>query len=61
MPTYEYKCDNGHVYLEIRGMTEESKVSTCQEEGCGLQLKRVFSAPPINFKGTGFSTTNNWR
>jgi putative FmdB family regulatory protein len=62
MPTYEYKCGNGHTYLEVRGLTEDSKVSICEEDGCGLELKRVFTAPPINFKGTGYSTGNNtWR
>jgi putative FmdB family regulatory protein len=58
MPTYEYKCANGHKYSEVRSITEDSKVSTCAEKGCGLELKRVFAAPPITFNGTGFNVKN---
>lgn len=63
MPTYEFKCDLNpeHRYVEVRGITEPSTRSTCAEEGCEGKLLRVFSAPPINFKGTGFSTGKNWR
>jgi putative FmdB family regulatory protein len=57
MPTYEYKCDNGHKYVEIRAITEDSTVTTCKKPNCSLDLKRVFSAPPVTFKGTGFSST----
>lgn len=58
MPTYEYRCTEKpeHTYTEIRGMTESSKLSVCQEDGCEGKLMRVFSAPPVNFKGTGFSS-----
>ncbi len=59
MPTYEYKCDNGHSYVEMRSITENSLVSTCKEEGCLLELKRVFSAPPVTFKGSGFHSTSS--
>jgi putative FmdB family regulatory protein len=59
MPTYEYKCDNNHFYSEVRLMTENSSVSTCKEEGCLLELKRVFSAPPVTFKGSGFYSTTS--
>lgn len=60
MPTYEYKCDTNpeHKFVEIRGITETSTVTTCAEEGCEGKLLRVFSAPPITFKGTGFQHTN---
>lgn len=57
MPTYQYTCENGHNYEEIRGMSEEQRVSTCVEEGCGAKLKRKFGAPPITFKGGGFNST----
>jgi putative FmdB family regulatory protein len=55
MPTYEYVCENGHEYLEIRGINDDAKTETCVEEGCGAKLKRVFGTPPIIFNGTGFS------
>jgi putative FmdB family regulatory protein len=56
MPTYQYICENGHEYQEIRGMTEDQTRSTCAEPGCSAKLKRKFSAPPITFKGGGFSS-----
>ena len=58
MPTYEYKCEKvtEHVYSEIRGITEDQKQTTCVISGCDGKLLRVFSAPPINLKGTGFSS-----
>jgi putative FmdB family regulatory protein len=59
MPTYEYKCDNGHPYSEVRSISEDDKVSTCKEPECELQLKRVFTAPPISFKGGGFATSHS--
>lgn len=60
MPTYEYKCelDHAHKYVEIRGITEAATRETCAEEGCQGKLLRVFSAPPITFKGTGFQHAN---
>lgn len=58
MPTYNYKCEKNpkHVYSENRGMNEPDKVSTCAEKDCDGKLIRVFGAPPIMFKGTGFSS-----
>lgn len=53
MPTYEYKCKNDHTYVEVRGMTEDQKTTECPE--CGEELTRVFTAPSIGFKGTGFA------
>jgi putative FmdB family regulatory protein len=54
MPTYEYKCEDGHLYTEVRGMTEEQKQIECLE--CGKTLLRVFAgaSPSIQFKGGGF-------
>lgn len=56
MPTYEYKCSKNadHTYVEVRGMTEDATRTTCAVEGCQGKLIRVFGAPPITFKGTGF-------
>jgi predicted nucleic acid-binding Zn ribbon protein len=60
MPTYEFKCElvPEHKYVEVRGITESSTRSTCAEEGCEGRLLRVFSAPPITFKGSGFQRGN---
>ncbi len=56
--TYEYVCDTCDTpYNETRGINEEQKQLTCAAEGCGGRLKRIYSAPPIQFKGTGFSSS----
>jgi putative FmdB family regulatory protein len=56
MATYEYKCPVGHIYTEVRSMTEEQRRTTCPKPDCSGKLVRVFSAPPVTFKGTGFHT-----
>lgn len=63
MPTYEYRCseNEAHKYTEIRSINAELSRSTCAEEGCEGRLIRIYNAPPINFKGAGFSTSKNWR
>jgi putative FmdB family regulatory protein len=60
MPTYEYKCEKNleHKYVEIRAINEEQVKKTCVEEGCDGKLLRVFSAPQVTFKGTGFNSTS---
>jgi predicted nucleic acid-binding Zn ribbon protein len=57
--TYEYKCsiDSEHKYVEVRSINAEVSRTTCAAKGCGGKLIRVFSAPPITFKGSGFSST----
>ena len=67
MPTYEYKCedhpeDKDHLYSEERNMTDPSPENLiCKVDGCGAKLIRIFNAPPIQFKGMGFSTNQSWR
>lgn len=55
MPTYEYKCENGHQYTETRLMSENQKQIVCPEKGCHTLLHRVFDSPPVTFKGAGFN------
>jgi putative FmdB family regulatory protein len=57
MATYEYKCSNGHEYIEVRSMTEDQKKTECDE--CGEKLNRSFSGsvPSVVFKGSGFYST----
>ena len=55
MPTYAYKCDQGHSYTEVRPMSEDQKQTTCPEDGCGLSLKRVFENAAVQFKGSGWA------
>lgn len=55
MPTYTYKCENGHEYKEVRSMTEDQQRDTCPEAGCDTKLKRIYDTNPIQFKGTGWA------
>lgn len=55
MPTYEYKCDNGHVFDVIQSFSEDP-LDTC--EVCGAPARRVLHAPAVHFKGSGFYTTD---
>lgn len=52
MAIYDYKCENGHLYTEIRSIKEEQKNNYCKH--CNGKLKQVYSAPLMQLKGTGF-------
>ncbi|MBI3649260.1 MAG: hypothetical protein HY240_11010 [Actinobacteria bacterium] len=57
MPTYEYVCrDCGRVFEVVRSMAQES-LTICDE--CGGELRKVFAAPAISFKGSGFYATDH--
>ncbi|MSO47157.1 MAG: hypothetical protein EXQ67_03610 [Thermoleophilia bacterium] len=55
MPTYEYKCADGHLTEAFQKMTDEplKKCGTC-----GKKVERVLFAPSIHYKGTGFYSTD---
>jgi putative FmdB family regulatory protein len=56
MPTYEYRCANGHTFERFQRMTEPP-VDTCPE--CGAAAQRVLSAGAgLLFKGSGFYITD---
>ena len=53
MPTYEYRCcDCGHTFDVVQAMSDET-LTVCPV--CGGALRKVFAAPAISFKGSGFS------
>jgi len=52
MPSYEYICENGHTYIEVRSIHADQEVHECPE--CGANLKRVFESTPVTFQGDGF-------
>lgn len=57
MPTYEYACRAcGHVFEIVQKMSDDPLV-ICPE--CGGELRKVFSAPAIAFKGSGFYATDH--
>jgi putative FmdB family regulatory protein len=57
MPLYDYKCQQCGKVTEIRHGFDESHADPCP--ACGGALKRVFSAAPIVFKGSGYYVTDS--
>lgn len=55
VPTYVYKCDNGHTFEAVQSMSEDA-LDTC--EVCGAPARRQLFAPAVHFKGSGFYTTD---
>ena len=56
MPTYEYICKScGHLFEIVQSMRDDP-LTECPE--CGGELRKVFSAPAIAFKGSGFYATD---
>lgn len=52
MPTYEYQCGTcGNRFEKFQSFSDEP-VKACPE--CGNQVKKVFSAAGIIFKGSGW-------
>ena len=57
MPTYEYRCkDCGHAFEIVQPMKDDA-LSVCP--ACGGLLRKVFGAPMISFKGSGFYATDH--
>ena len=55
MPTYEYRCTNGHTFEVIQSMSDDP-VEIC--EVCGAPVERVFHPVAVHFKGSGFYSTD---
>ena len=56
MPTYEYRCPNGHEFELIQRMSDEPEASC---PNCGAQAERLLSAGAgFLFKGEGFYITD---
>jgi putative FmdB family regulatory protein len=55
MPTYEYRCEEGHTFEVIQRMTDDP-VATC--EVCGASVQRVLHPVAVHFKGKGFYNTD---
>ncbi|MCC6347980.1 MAG: zinc ribbon domain-containing protein [Candidatus Eisenbacteria bacterium] len=57
MPTYDYRCDHGHVFEVFHSMTDDSP-RVCPE--CGAPAKRVpGGGAGLLFKGSGFYATDH--
>jgi putative FmdB family regulatory protein len=56
MPIYEYVCKSCGRKTEVIARFGESPPRICSH--CGGRLKKAFSAPAIQFKGTGWYVTD---
>jgi putative FmdB family regulatory protein len=57
MPTYEYRCKNCGEHLEVVQSFKDDPLTTCPT--CGGDLRKVFGAIGIAFKGSGFYKTDS--
>lgn len=53
MPTYDYKCIEGHVQTISHGFNSEPQIF-CGK--CAAPMKKIFSPPAVSFKGSGFAS-----
>ena len=57
MPTYEFRCANGHVFDEFHKISEAPSTATCPT--CGATAERAISGGAgLVFKGSGFYLTD---
>jgi putative FmdB family regulatory protein len=57
MPTYEYRCRNCGEPLEVVQSFTADPLTECP--ACGGELRKVFQAVGIAFKGSGFYKTDS--
>ena len=58
MPIYDYSCINCETNKEVsRGFNDPEIIPSCNS--CGYAMARVYNAPGIQFKGSGFYKTDN--
>lgn len=58
LPTYEYKCANGHVF-ELKQSFSDKPIDKCPE--CNASAKRVIHAASVTFKGSGWYVNDHGR
>ncbi|HET7433468.1 MAG TPA: FmdB family zinc ribbon protein [Thermoanaerobaculia bacterium] len=56
MPLYEYQCNQCNERSEILQSISEPPATHCPK--CGGPVKKLVSAPAIQFKGSGFYKTD---
>ena len=57
MPTYQYRCTECFDELEVVQKFTDNALTTCPE--CSGDLRKVFNAVGVVFKGSGFYATDN--
>ena len=57
MPIYEYECGSCHYRFEMKQGFDAEPAAECPQ--CQEKARRVFYAPPLLFKGSGFYITDS--
>lgn len=57
MPTYQYRCTSCNTELEAVQKFTDEPLTDCPE--CDGNLRKVFNAVGVVFKGSGFYATDN--
>jgi putative FmdB family regulatory protein len=55
MPIYEYRCKKSHTF-DVKQEFGDDAIDIC--EVCGAPASRIFRAPAVHFKGSGFYNTD---
>ena len=56
MPLYEYECDACAHRFEVIQQYKDAPIDVCPK--CSGTVKKLFSSPAIQFKGSGFYITD---
>lgn len=56
MPLYEYQCDSCEHRFEVIQKFSDAKIEVCPK--CGAAVRKLFSSPAIQFKGSGWYITD---
>lgn len=56
MPLYEYQCQQCREIVEVIQKFTDPPYSHCPK--CGGEMRKLFSSPAIQFKGSGFYKTD---
>jgi putative FmdB family regulatory protein len=59
MPLYEYQCEACGHRFEVIQKYSDPPISVCPK--CGGEVRKLFSSPAIQFKGSGFYLTDYGR
>ncbi len=57
MPTYEYECTQCAHRFDVVQKFTDAALTTCDD--CGGELRKVYSAVGVVFKGSGFYKTDS--
>jgi putative FmdB family regulatory protein len=56
MPLYEYQCLSCGKRTELLQRMDDAPLAACPQ--CGGEVKKLFSAPAVQFKGSGWYVTD---